>query len=76
MIETREIFFECSSAFRGDVRTAVVRAWSADEAEIMFRDLLKAEGVTEAGLVTVERLSARAQSSPSLPESSPVAASR
>jgi hypothetical protein len=61
MTESREVFFECSSVLRCEVRTALVSAWSAEQAEVMFRDMLAAQGVSHPGKVIVERLAARAE---------------
>lgn len=59
----RETFFECSFTSGYGRRTAHVRAWSAAEAERMFREDLAEEGVDAAGTIVVagghERRSSR-----------------
>jgi hypothetical protein len=56
MTGSREVFFECSSALEGELRTALVSAWDPQQAEVMFRDMLAAEGVNDPGEIVVTRL--------------------
>jgi hypothetical protein len=58
MATEREAFFECSFSGAHDHLTTLVRAWTADEAEDRFREILLEEGVREQGSIVVapERL--------------------
>ncbi len=53
MATAREAFFECSFTAGHRRKTAHVRAWTADEAEQLFREVLAGEGVAEAGTIVV-----------------------
>lgn len=53
MATEREAFFECSFTSAHDHRTAHVRAWTAEEAEDLFRDILLEDGVREPGSIVV-----------------------
>ncbi len=59
MSTTRESCFECSYVSDVDRRTALVRAWSAADAERAFRDVLAEEGVREPGDIVVTGIGAR-----------------
>ena len=52
MSRTRENFYECSLTHGYDRLTSHVRAWSAAEAETVFRQELAEEGV-EGGTIVV-----------------------
>ncbi len=53
MATTRESFFQCSFRSAHDHRTAHVRAWTASEAELRFREALAEDGVDEPGTIEV-----------------------
>jgi hypothetical protein len=53
MTRTREAFFECSFTSGEASRTAHLRAWSAAEAEELFREVLAEEGVRADGRIVV-----------------------
>ncbi len=53
MSQSREAFFECSYTMGEERRTAHVRAWTASEAEKLFREELAAEGVPARGPIVV-----------------------
>jgi hypothetical protein len=53
MTRTREAFFECSYTSGEASRTAHLRAWSAAEAEELFREVLAEEGVQADGPIVV-----------------------
>jgi len=50
---SRESFFECRYTSAVGVYELQVRAWTASEAESLFRDALEACGVTTPGAVVV-----------------------
>jgi hypothetical protein len=56
MTESREDFFECSSVLEDEPRTALVCAWDVEQAEVIFREMLAAQGVGDPGEVVVTRL--------------------
>lgn len=53
MAQMRESFFECSLTTPEGRRTAHVRAWTAKEAEDLFRRVLAEEGLAGEGTVVV-----------------------
>ncbi len=59
MAQMRESFFECSITSPEGRRTAHVRAWTAQEAEHLFRQVLAEDGFDLPGKVVVARGRAR-----------------
>jgi len=53
---SRETLFECTLESAAGSHCVLVRAWSEDEAEEVFRELLAAEGVTGPGEISVRPL--------------------
>jgi len=52
----RESFYRCTFSSKQSRRVAHVRAWDAEEAALLFRTELKADGVNERGTIEVAEL--------------------
>jgi hypothetical protein len=53
MVDTRELFFECSMTSGRQRTTALVRAWNAAEAAIIFKEQLAEQGLAGRGTIDV-----------------------
>jgi len=52
-MRSREAFYECTYVAGGERYALKVRAWTAAEAEAVFREALQSHGVDAPGLILV-----------------------